>query len=62
MSSSPSSLSLDLLRLSGVKVADIPLFPRGCVSGAQVQNMRDAIGDGAGSYDWDRIDGYDELE
>lgn len=35
---------------------------RGCVSGAQIQNVRDAISNGDDEYRWDAIDGYDELE
>jgi hypothetical protein len=35
---------------------------RGCVSGAQIQNVRDAISTGDDEYRWDAIDGYDELE
>lgn len=34
---------------------------RGCVSGAQIQNMRDKISMGDGEYRWDAIDGYDDL-
>jgi len=36
---------------------------RGCVSGAQVQGMRESTSAGGedGEYDWDLIDGYDEL-
>lgn len=35
---------------------------RGCVSGAQIQHMQDKIRQADGSYNWDMIDGYDELE
>jgi len=34
----------------------------GCVSGAQIQHMRDKISAGDDKYRWDAIDGYDELE
>lgn len=33
---------------------------RGCVSGKQLENLRDDIRDGD-SYDFDMIDGYDEI-
>lgn len=33
----------------------------GCVSGAQVGNLQDACDKGDGDYDFDRIDGFDEL-
>ena len=35
---------------------------RGCVSGAQIQGLRDIAGEGGDEYDFDRIDGYDELK
>jgi hypothetical protein len=35
---------------------------RGCVSGAQISNIRDKIMMGDDEYRWDAIDGYDELE
>jgi len=36
---------------------------RGCVSGAQIANIRRDIGtDGKDEYDWEAIDGYDELK
>lgn len=35
---------------------------RGCVSGAMIANVRDATGQPDGTYDWDLIDGYDELK
>jgi hypothetical protein len=34
---------------------------RGCVSGAQLLNLQEACDDGNGNYDFDTIDGYDEL-
>lgn len=34
---------------------------RGCVSGQQIENLRDAIAKGDGEYDFDAIDGYDEM-
>ena len=39
----------------------IVILHRGCVSGHVIQNIRDKIGNGEGDYDWDAIDGYDEL-
>ncbi|KUI57649.1 hypothetical protein VP1G_04967 [Cytospora mali] len=33
----------------------------GCVSGAQIENLREAIRKGDDEYDFDMIDGYDEL-
>ncbi|KUI73385.1 hypothetical protein VM1G_08936 [Cytospora mali] len=33
----------------------------GCISGAQIENLREAIGKGDDEYDFDMIDGYDEL-
>lgn len=44
-------------------VADGPRLCRGCVSGKQLENLRDyiAVG-GEAKYDFDMIDGYDELE
>lgn len=35
---------------------------RGCVSGDQIKNIRDTIGEGGDEYDWDMLDGYDDLE
>lgn len=35
---------------------------RGCVSGAQIKNMRDKSSMGGDDYRFDAIDGYDELE
>ena len=35
---------------------------RGCVSGFTVTNIRDDIKEGDDEYEWDKIDGYDELE
>lgn len=32
------------------------------MSGLVIQNLREAIGDGDDEYDWDAIDGYDELK
>lgn len=34
---------------------------RGCVSGAQIQGIREYTQDGSGGYDFDKIDGYDEM-
>jgi hypothetical protein len=35
---------------------------RGCVSGAQIKGLRESLGTGGGEYDWDLLDGYDELK
>lgn len=35
---------------------------RGCVSGQQLENIQEFIRQGDGSYDFDMIDGYDELK
>ncbi len=36
---------------------------RGCVSGEQVVHMREKIGKNSkGDYNWDAIDGWEELE
>lgn len=36
---------------------------RGCVSGEQVTNMQNKIGKGSdGEYQWDMLDGWEELE
>lgn len=35
---------------------------RGCVSGAMIANVREAIAKPDGTYDFDAIDGYDELK
>lgn len=35
---------------------------RGCVSGAQIENIRDKIRMGDNEYRWDAIDGYEELK
>lgn len=35
---------------------------RGCVSGHTIVNLREKIKDDKGEYQWDMIDGYDELE
>ena len=41
---------------------DIPVC-RGCVSGEQVLNIREAIAtDVEDEYDWDKLDGWEELE
>ncbi|KAI2782123.1 zf-PARP-domain-containing protein [Daldinia loculata] len=34
----------------------------GCVSGKTVGNLQEKISDGDGDYQWDMIDGYDELD
>ncbi|KAK0729998.1 poly polymerase and DNA-ligase Zn-finger region-domain-containing protein, partial [Lasiosphaeris hirsuta] len=35
----------------------------GCVSGSQVENLREKIGkDAKGEYRWDAIDGWEELD
>lgn len=36
-------------------------YRRGCVSGAQLLHLREACDTGDGKYDFDAIDGYDEL-
>lgn len=36
-------------------------FVRGCVSGSQLVNLQEACDQGDGKYDFDSIDGYDEL-
>jgi hypothetical protein len=37
--------------------------PRGCVSGEQVTNMQNKISKmSEGEYQWDLIDGWEELE
>ncbi|KAH6604196.1 hypothetical protein Trco_007642 [Trichoderma cornu-damae] len=33
----------------------------GCVSGAQIAGLQELCGGDAGNYDYDAIDGYDEL-
>jgi hypothetical protein len=39
------------------------LLTRGCVSGAQIVNLRKEIGRvGNGEYNWDAIDGWEDLE
>lgn len=38
------------------------IFPRGCVSGQQLGNVRELCQQGDGSFDCDMIDGYDELK
>ena len=38
----------------------VPL--RGCVSGAQIATVREAISTGDDEYDFGAIDGYDEME
>lgn len=41
----------------------ISTYLRGCVSGQQVMNIQQIIGkDGNGEYQWDMIDGWEELE
>lgn len=36
---------------------------RGCVSGQQIENMREMLDkDGSGDYQWDMLDGWEELE
>jgi serine/threonine-protein kinase ATR len=36
---------------------------RGCVSGEQVVNMQEKLGvDKNGEYNWDMLDGWEELE
>lgn len=34
---------------------------RGCVSGESIKNVQDNIKKDDGSYDFDMLDGYDEL-
>lgn len=34
---------------------------RGCVSGAQIENFREIIKTSEGKYDFDMIDGFDEM-
>lgn len=34
---------------------------RGCVSGFQLCNVRDAVQEEEGKFNWDLLDGYDEL-
>jgi hypothetical protein len=39
------------------------ILTRGCVSGEQISNIRNKIGqDKDGEYRWDAIDGWEELE
>jgi hypothetical protein len=33
----------------------------GCVSGFQIQGIRESADDQKGGYDWDLVDGYDTL-
>lgn len=35
---------------------------RGCVSGFTVTNIRDDIMEGDDEYEWDKLDGWEELE
>jgi hypothetical protein len=35
---------------------------RGCVSGAQIGTLRELCDNGDGEYDYNVIDGYDEME
>lgn len=38
-------------------------FCRGCVSGQQIERMRELCDpNGSGEYDYDGIDGFDEIE
>lgn len=37
-------------------------IPRGCVSGQQLETLRDLIGKDDGDYDFDALDGYDEMK
>jgi serine/threonine-protein kinase ATR len=37
------------------------LAPRGCVSGAQMVNIQELCRKDDGTYDYDMIDGYDEM-
>lgn len=41
--------------------AKLRVIRRGCVSGAQIENLREAIRTGDDEYDFDMIDGYDEM-
>lgn len=34
---------------------------RGCVSGSQLQNLKDECDKGGGNFDFDAIDGYEEI-
>ena len=34
---------------------------RGCVSGKQIEGLREGLDNDDGTYDFDRLDGYDEL-
>ena len=34
---------------------------RGCVSGAQIEHLRNAV-DRDGTYMWDFLDGYDDMK
>lgn len=34
----------------------------GCVSGKKVANLQESLDDGDGTYDWDKLDGWDELQ
>ena len=56
------STALDLVCPRVVFSAEFLRFParRGCVSGKQLENLRDDIRQGD-SYDFDMIDGYDEI-
>ena len=44
------------------RLALADLHGRGCVSGEQVQRLHDIVATGEDSYDFDMIDGYDELK
>jgi hypothetical protein len=55
-----SYTSLSVL-LAATQTDHLITFFRGCVSGAQVCNMRDKISMGDGKFRWDAIDGYDDL-
>ncbi len=38
-------------------------IPRGCVSGHTITNLQEKIGkDAKGEYQWDFLDGWEELE
>ena len=43
------------------RTVTLTLF-RGCVSGFQIQGIRESADKGDGSYDWDLVDGYEDLQ